>query len=394
MTKGLTDIAIRNLRPGAKRREIPDPGARGLYLIVQPSGVRTFAVRYRYAGKPRKLTLQAGVSLAAARKACASAMHELEQGNDPGVAKRNRVEAQRRAAADTFAAITDEYLRREGHKIRTAEWRRKVLCRLILPVLGSRPIVEIRRSDIIRLLDGIEENNGPVMADRTLSVISRIFNWHAARSDEFRSPVVRGMTRVNARERARERTLTDNELRAVWKTAETFAKPFGPLVQFLLLTAARCGEAAGMTWGELSDGTWTLPAARNKVKVDLVRPLSAAAQRILAGLPRVVDCKFVFTSDGHRAFNNFSTMKAAFNQASGTTGWTLHDLRRTARSLMSRAGVLSDHAERCLGHVLPSIRATYDRHAYSAEKLQAYEKLAAQIEHIINPRPNVVPLVR
>ena len=392
MTKGLTDIAIRNLRAGATRREIPDHG--GLYVVVQPSGRRGFCVRYRFNGVPKKLTLPNGVTLAQARKLAADAMFEVARGNDPGVAKRTRVEAQRRAAADTFGAIADEYLRREGHKIRTAEWRRKVLNRLVLPVLGTQPIAEIRRSDIIRLLDTIEEGNGPVMADRTLSVISRICNWHAARSDEFRSPIVRGMVRTSARERARERTLTDNELRAVWKTAETFAKPFGPLVQFLLLTAARCGEAAGMTWGELSDGTWTLPAARNKVKVDLVRPVSAAAQRVLAELPRVVDCKFIFTSDGRRAFNNFSTMKAAFNQASGTTDWTLHDLRRTARSLMSRAGVPSDHAERCLGHVLPSIRATYDRHAYSTEKLQAYEKLATQIEHIVSPRPNVVPMVR
>jgi hypothetical protein len=393
MTK-LTDIAIRNLKPGVTRREIPDAGARGLYVVIQKSGRKSFAVRYRFAGKPRKLTLQPGISLAAARKACASAMHELEQGNDPGIAKRNRTEAQRSAAADTFAAITDEYLRREGHKIRTAEWRRKVLRRLILPTLGSRPVTEIRRSDIIRLLDGIEENNGPVMADRVLSIIGRIMNWHATRSDEFRSPIVRGMARTNARERARERTLTDDEIRVVWKTAETFAKPFGPLVQFLLLTTARAGEAAGMVRSELSGTDWTLPAARNKTKVDLVRPLSAAAQRILAELPRVAGCEFVFTSDGHRAFNNFSTMKAVFDQASGTTGWVLHDLRRTARSLMSRAGVPSDHAERCLGHTLPSIRATYDRHGFHEEKRLAFEKLAAQIDRIVNPQASVVSMVR
>lgn len=88
MAKGLTDIAIRNLKPGGVRREIPDPGCAGLYLIIQPSGRKSFAVRYRFAGLPRKLTLQSGVSLAAARKLTADAMHEVAQGRDPSEAKR------------------------------------------------------------------------------------------------------------------------------------------------------------------------------------------------------------------------------------------------------------------------------------------------------------------
>jgi Arm DNA-binding domain len=94
-TKKLTDIAIRALKPGPVRREIPDPGARGLYVVLQPSGMRGFAVRYRYAGKPRKLTLAAGISLAAARKAAADALYQVEQGHDPTVARRQARHAQR-----------------------------------------------------------------------------------------------------------------------------------------------------------------------------------------------------------------------------------------------------------------------------------------------------------
>lgn len=394
MARKLTDITIRNLKPEMARREIPDPGARGLYVVVQPSGKKGFAVRYRHGGKPRKLTLQAGISLAAARKATAAALFEVEGGRDPGAARRKEKEAQRLAAADTFLAVAEEYQRREGHKLRSADWCDKVLRRLVYATLGDRPIAEIRRSDIIRLLDKIEEDRGPVMADRTLAIIRKIMNWHATRSDDFRSPIVRGMARTKVGERTRQHILADDELRSVWKAAEATTAPFGPFIQFLLLTAARRSEAAQMTWDEISGTDWTLPAARNKTKVDLVRPLSAAAQKVLAKLPRVVDCKFVFTPNGRRALNSFGLFKMQLDRACGVTGWTLHDLRRTARSLMSRAGVNSDHAERCLGHVIGGVRGTYDRHEYHAEKQLAFEKLAAQIERIVNPQENIVQMAR
>ena len=115
----LTDISIRKLKPGPVRREIPDAGARGLYLIMQPSGHRNFAIRYRSPldGKPKKLTLKGGVSLglAHARREAANLMYQLEQGIDPGAAKN----AWRAAAKNTFRAVAEEYMRREGSKLRT-----------------------------------------------------------------------------------------------------------------------------------------------------------------------------------------------------------------------------------------------------------------------------------
>ena len=128
------------------------------------------------------------------------------------------------------------------------------------------------------------------------------------------------------------------------------------------------------------------------MKVDLVRPLSPAAQDVLAKLPRIGKAGYVFTTDGRSGLGGFSKFKRKLDKASGVTGWTLHDLRRTARSLMSRAGIPSDHAERCLGHVIGGVRGVYDRHEFHAEKKRAYEALAAQIERIVNPKDNVVPL--
>ena len=134
-----------------------------------------------------------------------------------------------------------------------------------------------------------------------------------------------------------------------------------------------------------------LPASRNKTGVELVRPLSGAAQATLAELPRV--CEFVFTRNGRGAIGGLSQPKAQLDYASGTSGWTLHDLRRTARSLMSRAGVPADHAERCLGHVIGGVRGVYDRHGYREEMLLAYEKLAGLIGRIVDPQDRVVPMV-
>jgi integrase len=165
---------------------------------------------------------------------------------------------------------------------------------------------------------------------------------------------------------------------------------FGVYVRFLLLTAARRNEAVEMTWAELSGTDWTLPASRNKTGVELVRPLSKAALDIIEGLPKAGE--FVFTRNGKGAMGGLSQLKAALDYASGTSGWTLHDLRRTARSLMSRAGVPSDNAERCLGHVIGGVRGVYDRHQYREEMLMAYEKLAALISGIVDPQPNVVSI--
>jgi integrase len=402
MRKPLTDIAIRNLKPGPKRREIPDPGARGLYIVIQPSGVKSFAVRYRYGGRTRKLTLPPGIALAAARRAAADALYEVDQGRDPIAAKQRAKVTQRLAAENTFQAVAEDYLKRDGARLRTADQQRATLERLVYPHIGNRPMIEIRRGEIVRLLDKIEAGGfegrrragGAVMADRTLAAIRKIMNWYASRSDDFRSPIVRGMARLKPRQRARERILGDDELRAIWQVADKEEGPFPRIMQFLLLTASRRSEAADLEHGEINGSNWTLPAARNKTKLDLVRPLSKAAQEVLARTPKLAYCRFVFSTDGNHPISGFSRFKDRFDKVSGVTNWTLHDLRRTARSLMSRAGVPTDHAERCLGHVIAGVRGTYDRHEYYAEKKQAYEALAAQIERIVYPQENVVLLRR
>ena len=409
--KKLTDLAIKNLEAGPARREISD-GKNGLFVVLHPGGRKSFAVRYRFNGRSRKLTLPRGITLAAARKAAADAIHEVEQGRDPSAAKRQASEAQRMAAANTFRAIAEQYLEREGKKkegerLRSLEWRRALLERLVYPTLGDQPISTIKRRALIELLDAIEDGKlvnakGPIrggatMAHSTLAIVRKIMRWYAVRDEDYVVPIVPSMARIKPDERARSRVLKDDELRALWTTADQRSDPFAAMIRFMLLTACRRSEAAALTWDEIVEDDmgpcWLLPAARNKVKVDLVRPLSEAAQAILEAQAQIGDCPYVFTY-GRKALAAFSQCKDEFDEACGVYGWTLHDLRRTVRTLLSRCGISSDVAEQCLGHLLSGVRKIYNRDDFKPQKKIAFEALAAEIQRIVSPPTNVVTPLR
>ena len=271
------------------------------------------------------------------------------------------------------------------------EERRRTLERLVFPTLGARPINDIGRSEIVRLLDKIEDASGPVMADRTLAYLRKVLNWHATRSDTFRSPIVRGMARTKPAERARDRILSDDEIRRLWQATKAHPGPFSSLIQFLLLSACRRGEALFMTRKELNGRDWLIPAARHKSKREFLLPLSKAAAGVLAAMPVIGSADgYLFTLNGKSPIGAESKAKTKLDKASGVTDWTLHDCRRTARSLMSRAGVPSDHAERAIGHIIPGVRQVYDRHGFKKEKQAALEALAREIAAIIGRKAVVL----
>jgi integrase len=371
----LTDRFCATAKSATPQTDYFDEQTTGLALRVSRSGRKTWTFHYGPANARVRMTLGTypATSLAAARTAADVARGNVEAGNDPRV---------RLATDGTLRSVCEQYLKRDGAKLRTVEWREAQLERLVYPTLGARPIGEIRRSDIAKLLDGIEDRNGAVMADRTLAVVRRVFNWYAARSDDFISPIVRGMARTKGKDRARERTLTDAELRAIWN-ATAGGAPFDRYIRFTLLTATRRSESARLHQREIDpSGDWIIPARRYKTKVDHLVPLSAPAIELMGGAR-----PFAFSTNGGKtALCGFSKFKAALNTASGVTDWRIHDLRRTARTLMSRAGVPTDHAERCLGHTLGAMRGVYDKFAYRAEKLAAFEALAAQIKQLLEDK--------
>jgi integrase len=406
----LTAIAIKALKPRAYRYDIPDPGCKGLYVRVFESGSKSYRAKYRFRHQQVSQTLgpclidggktepdiapEIGttLSLAAARELCTKVLRQAKSGTDPAAAQRRKKQEQAAAESDTLQAIIAEYLRREGSKLRTLNQRRSDL-ELLASALGPLPIAEIRRGQLHRQFDHIADSRGPRRADRVQSATKTLLAWYSQRSDY--TPVLgRGGWHTNVRERARSRVLSDDELRRVVETAEAQQRkgdPFGGFVLLLLHTATRRGEAAGLQRGELSDDgrAWTIPAARYKSKRDVVIPLSEAAQRIIAAQPQRGD--LVFSVDGHRVMGDFDGRKRHFDKLAGVSGYVLHDLRRTARTLLSRCGARPDIAERILGHSVGGhLGAVYDQHRYVEEMREGVEALARLISHIVRPPPPVV----
>jgi integrase len=380
----LTRKFVKTAKAEGDRSVYWDEDLPGFGLMVTSSGHKSYVAQYRADGRSRRYTIgsAAKLDLNRARKAAKAIFGQVAHGHDPVADKRREAEADRHS----LRAVCERYFAREGGKLRTTEKRRATLERLVYGKLGARQIDDIRRSEIQHLLDDIEDERGAAMADQTLAFLRKILNWHAARSDDFRSPIVRGMTRRDPESRERSRILTDGELRAVWTTAEKYSGPWGQLMRFLLLTAARRTEAAEMSWAELSGDEWTIPKERYKTNVDVTLPLSTAAKKVLAELPKIQGCEFVFTTNGRRPVSGLSVFKMQFDMACGVKDWRLHDLRRTARSLMSRAGVAPDVAERCLGHTIAGVRGVYDRHKYLEEMRHAFEALSTLIDRIVHPQ--------
>ena len=402
--RALTDrfCAHAKAADGEVQTDYFDENRKGLALRVTQNGTRSWTYHFTWAGKRVRMTFGTypATSLGKAHTLADEARAALEAGVDPRTAL---------AQPETFKAICEEWAEREGTTLRTGGGRKATLVRLVYPELGGRPIRDIRRNEIIRVLDHIEDESGPVMADQTLAFIRRVFNWHASRSDDFRSPIVPGMARTKPKRRARKRILADDEIRDVWKALDTADVPtcYPAYVRALLLTATRRNEAAGMNSAELDGDRWTIPGRRYKTKLDHIVPLTAQAKALIGGKPEGFKGKawFIFsTTGGERPFSGFSKAKASLDaeiakrrDADGREQmprWTLHDLRRTARSLMSRAKVPADHAERVLGHVIGGVRETYDRYEYLDEKRDALETLARQIDWIVHRRIISVTLRR
>lgn len=308
---------------------------------------------------------------------------------------------------DTFKAIAENWVKRHvrANKLITAAKIERTLERLVYPNLGKKPIGDIKRSDIVALLDKIEDENGATMADRTLENIRSVLNWHEARDDDFVNPIRRGMARTKPHERRRKRVLDDHEIRLLWSVCEESGTP-GAIVQMLLLSAQRLEKVQQMRWDDIDrEGVWTIPEKDPREKANAqTLPLPAMAIGIIEKQPRIVGNPYVFASTRtDRYFNGINKAKsnldkallAALKTEAAENGedprkvrlkpWVLHTLRHTAKTLMARAGVPDFDSERVLGHVVPGIGGVYDHHRYTEAKGVALEKLAALVDRIVDP---------
>ncbi len=393
MRKTLSDKGVAALKPRAARYATPDPELRGHYVRVQPSGAKSFvAVTVDpHSGKQIWHTIGPAdaFGIDESRNRAREAIKRVRAGLPP-------TETQ----AESFADVAASWLKRhvEPNGLRSSREIVRMLETHILPAWRDREFVGVKRSDVAKLLDHVEDKHGARAADYVLNVVRSIGNWYAARVDDYSPPIVRGMRRQSAHAQARARILDDNEIRAIWKAAEATGGAFGGIVRLALLTAQRRTKVAEMRWSEISiSGEWTIPKETREKDNAGVLLLPEAALAIIRAQPRMKSNPHVFP--GRRTvgpFKGFGEAKASFDAKlpANTPSWTLHDLRRTARSLMSRAGVRPDIAERVLGHAIGGVHGTYDRHSYRDEKAEALRCLAALIEGIVRPPASNVRRIR
>jgi integrase len=425
----LTALNVETWKPSTTRQEILDRD--GLYFIVQPSGVKSWALRYRRKTGDRKAVKHTigsypAVSLKDARSEATRLRAEIERGADP---HNDKIAAREKRAngIDTFEAVARRYI--EDHQFRrnrSWEWTARLLgfavdpeatvgAKECPPLLvtkdgsrdkwgrrrlslvdrwGKRRITDINDADILALLDGISGRT-PILANRLHSVLHRLFAWARSRKLITANPI--GDIERPAAEQSRDRILDDKELRKVWNAAGELGHPWTGILKLLILSGQRRSEISDLRWSEidLDERVIHLPAARTKNGQPHDVPLSKPAQAIIAKLPGIVDAELVFTIK-RQPITGFSRMKERLDAASGVTDWTLHDLRRTVASGLQKLGVRLEVTEAVLNHKsgsMAGIVGVYQRHDYAAEKRDALTRWAEYVDALAGGRKaNIVSL--
>lgn len=407
--RGLTDLEIRNVPLSGKRYEKTDAKTLGLRLVVQPSGSKSWAFRYRFEGEPAKLTLGSypAMGLAEARAAVDIARGELAKGIDPAAARREEREAARIHAITWREALARYLASKVEGRLRSAKEVKRSLERECAG-WNNTPVDDLKRADVFRVLDALEARNAPVMANRLLSRLNAAFKWMMIRELIQTNPcagVPRIKEKIDDEDESDKRVLNDHELALVWRASEHMRFPHGHIIRLLILTGARRSEVADARWDEFDfvKNVWRIPAARAKNKKSHEVPLSPLALEIIKAIPRFAT-GLLFSSSG-KVPNDFSAIKrrldrevARLNGGEPIEHFVLHDIRRSVATGFQALGVAMHVTEKALNHRSGSFRGivgVYQRHNYAAEVRAAFERWALHIERVVagdDGESNVVEL--
>ena len=405
----LKAATVETLQATDKRQEIPDDLCTGLYLVVQPTGKKSWQVRYRHGGVHRRMTLASfpTLPLAAARVRAREVMAAASEGRDPAQEVKAAKAPKPEDGRDQIKALIGQYDKRHLKGLKSGDVVRRELDRFVVTAWGERDIHSITKRDVIDLLDGIADSGRVVTANRVRAYLNKFLNWAVERDILSLSPAT-GVKPV-AKEASRDRVLTDDEIRWFWQACEAEGFPWGPLGKVLLLTGQRLNEAAQITEGEIRGDLWHLSADRTKNGRAHDVPLSDAVQAVLGAVERI-DGKpgFIFTTTGTTPVSGFFKARAHLADAMERIAaeergevveiprWTFHDLRRTAATGMARLGIPVRVTEAVLNHVSGTgggIVAVYQRHDYADEKRKALETWACFVMSLVQGRAdNVVQL--
>ena len=374
-----------------------DEELRGFGVRVLASGIKSFIIYRRLSPRDQyKETLgRVGeLKIGEARRIAEARIGELANGKNPAA-------DQRKAKANTFAALAEVYITRHCSQKKSGAEDERMIRKDLLPTWGTLPTKDITRRMVIELLDSIKDRGAPIQSNRVLSLIKRMFNFGFARDLVEHNPTFKVKP---GGENARQRVLTDLEIKAFWEKLpdmDRAGRQVEAVLQLILVTAQRRGEIVAMEWSEIEGDLWTIPEEKSKNGLAHRVPLSPLALSILEGIPR--HGKYVFprrigsgyAKGQHMAPRSVSHAVNTNRELFDIPHWTPHDLRRTAASRIASMGASQQTIEKILNHVLPGIMAVYNRHGYDSEKRLALDAWADKLRQILEGKgADVIPMVK
>lgn len=394
----LTDTKLKNLKPQDKLYKVSDRD--GLYVAVLTSGTVSFRYDYRINGRRETLVIgqygRDGISLAEAREELIAAKKLLKAGQSPAAAKRDGIKKIR--GAETFAVHTDSYMKHVILADSTRAMKQAVIERDILPVLGNKMMAEITTSMVRDLCDRIVERGGRATAVQAREIISSVYRHANDRGHGLFNPAADIKPASIAIFKPRERTLTPEEIGLFFRTLDAIGA-MGTMkmaLKLVLITMVRKGEFTNATWDEIDfkKWTWTIPSDRMKGSRSHVIYLPKQAQDILVGLQMcaggseyLVPGRYNFRKPlSNAALNSLidRTVKIINEDGGHIQGFTVHDMRRTASTLLHEAGYPSDWIEKALAHEQKGVRAVYNKAEYARQRAYMLQQWADMIDSWIN----------
>lgn len=394
----LTDTKLKNLKPQDKLYKVSDRD--GLYVAVLTSGTVSFRYDYRINGRRETLVIgqygRDGISLAEAREELIAAKKLLKAGQSPAAAKRDGIKKIR--GAETFAVHTDSYMKHVILADSTRAMKQAVIDRDILPVLGNKMMAEITTSMVRDLCDRIVERGGRATAVQVREIISSVYRHANDRGHGLFNPAADIKPSSIAIFKPRERTLTPEEIGLFFRMLDAIGA-MGTMkmaLKLVLITMVRKGEFTNATWDEIDfkKWTWTIPSDRMKGSRAHVIYLPKQAQDILVGLQMcaggseyLVSGRYNFRKPlSNAALNSLidRTVKIINEDGEHIQGFTVHDMRRTASTLLHEAGYPSDWIEKALAHEQKGVRAVYNKAEYARQRAYMLQQWADMIDSWIN----------
>jgi integrase len=426
----LTDRLLQSLKSGKDGApyDVRDTEVRGLRVRVMGSGERTFVLLARYGRNANPTRRALGsypvMSLAEAREKAIRWKNQIKAGVDPSTEEERQRRAEERKRENSFASAAEKFIGHiEKQKLRTAPVMARNLRHTFVEEWkwGPRPVTKITPDDVKRVLRSAVDRGSPYQAFHDFALIRRLFNW-AIGTDDYglqSSPCDRlSSADIIGQRHARDRVLTDDELRALWRATARFNYPYGPLYRLLLLTGLRLGEVCGAHRSEFAGREWTIPASRMKKTKSgakpFIVPLTEDMVALIDALPCFNSGEFLFSNDfGKHPLRpaNFSDPKDALDALMleelrkmaiecgkrpdrvTLPDFINHDIRRTVRTRLSALKISEEVREACLAHVRQGIQRVYDQHQYIEEKREALTLWNTRLRAIVEPPPaNVVAL--